>query len=115
MNQSWERTDGYGRTCARREEHSSRLNQRATSWLTGQCGPWRIVLEPACGEAAFMEASVRRLADLGVSPSETHISGPDIHEPSARTARGLLKRHGVKARVKVDDFLASRPRLITTL
>ena len=67
------------------------------------------VLEPACGEAAFMEASVRRLADLGASPSEMHISGTDIHEPSARTARGLLKKHGVKARVKVDDFLASRP------
>lgn len=41
------------------------------------------VLEPACGEAAFMEASVRRLADLGASPSKMHISGTDIHEPSA--------------------------------
>jgi adenine-specific DNA-methyltransferase len=68
------------------------------------------VLEPACGEAAFMEASVRRLADLGAHPSEMHISGTDIHEPSARTAGSLLKRHGVRARIKVGDFLDSRPQ-----
>jgi adenine-specific DNA-methyltransferase len=67
------------------------------------------VLEPACGEAAFMEASVRRLAELGASPPEMHIAGTDIHGPSARTARKLINQYGVTAKVKVGDFLASKP------
>jgi adenine-specific DNA-methyltransferase len=67
------------------------------------------VLEPACGEAVFMEASARRLADLGAQPSEMHIAGTDIHEPSARTARTLLKARGVRARISGGDFLASKP------
>jgi len=56
-----------------------------------------------------MEASLRRLAALGASPSKMHISGIEIHEPSARMARRLLKTHGVKAQVRVGDFLASKP------
>jgi len=67
------------------------------------------VLEPACGEAVFMEAAARRLSDLGAEASEMQISGMDIHRPSARTARDRLRDRGVKVRVGVGDFLASRP------
>jgi hypothetical protein len=71
--------------------------------------PSDAVLEPACGEAVFMEAAARRLSELGAEPSDMHISGMDIHEPSAHTARQLLRARGVHARVKVGDFLASSP------
>jgi len=78
-----------------------------TDWAVRS--PSDAVMEPACGEAAFMESAVRRLGDLGAKPSEMCISGTDIHEPSARTARSLLKAQGVKANVSVGDFLASKP------
>ncbi len=67
------------------------------------------VLEPSCGEAAFMLSATRRLSSLGAAPAEMQIAGSEIHPGSAKTARSLLADAGVKAKVEVGDFLATHP------
>lgn len=66
------------------------------------------VLEPSCGEAAFMLAAAARLQHLGsVAPA---VAGYELHEHSARRATELLRAVGVSAPdVKVGDFLDARP------
>ena len=67
------------------------------------------VLEPSCGEAAFMLAASDRLAALGAAPTDRHIDGSEIHRASARTAGLLLAKRGVRSRLLVGDFLATKP------
>lgn len=67
------------------------------------------VLEPSCGEAAFMLAAAECLHEMGVTPPEMHIDGSEIHADSARTAEALLATQGVHAQVAVGDFLATTP------
>jgi len=56
-----------------------------------------------------MEAAARRMVALGGDPSELSIAGFEIHDPSAREARRLVKRHGVRPKVNVGDFLDAEP------
>ncbi|MEV4266636.1 N-6 DNA methylase [Kribbella sp. NPDC049584] len=66
------------------------------------------VLEPSCGEAAFMLPAARRLTTLGAEVSR--VAGYELHEPSAKRARHLLALAGVPdAQVRVGDFLAAAP------
>lgn len=67
------------------------------------------VLEPSCGEAAFMLAASRRLGALGATPSAMRIDGSEIHAASARTAKASLAQRGVRSRVSTGDFLATTP------
>ena len=67
------------------------------------------VLEPSCGEAAFMLAASRRLGALGAAPSSMRIDGSEIHAASARTAKTALAEQGVRSRVSVGNFLATSP------
>ena len=67
------------------------------------------VLEPSCGEAAFMLAATQRLAALGAKPARMQVDGFEIHSASATTARALLAERGVNARVQVGDFLSTTP------
>ncbi len=67
------------------------------------------VLEPSCGEAAFMLSATRRLSSLGTNPAQMQVTGSEIHRESAKTARALLAQVGVTAKVDVGDFLATRP------
>jgi adenine-specific DNA-methyltransferase len=70
------------------------------------------VLEPSCGEAAFLLSAVDRLAALrGQSMEVTipHLDGVELHEPSAQAARDVLRQAGVDARVHVGDFFAVNP------
>ncbi len=60
------------------------------------------VFEPSTGEAAFLNAAVNRLRSLGHSAPVVH--GVEIHEPSARAARALVRSAGGQARIKVSDF-----------
>ena len=78
-----------------------------TAWVIR--APGDRVLEPSCGEAAFMLSAARRLSELGAVPAEMHIEGAEIHAASARTARSLMAGVGVKARIRLGDFLASKP------
>ncbi len=67
--------------------------------------PTDVVLEPSCGEAAFLAPVGSRLAELGaerVGASQLH--GVELHEPSAENARILLAGSGFGARITVSDF-----------
>jgi len=64
------------------------------------------VLEPSCGEAAFLVAAGNRLQELGASPNDlnVNVNGIDIHEESVDLARTVLATAGVNARVWAGDF-----------
>ncbi len=67
------------------------------------------VLDPACGEGAFLTAAAARLIDLGAEPRRLpdQISGVDLDARALARARGaLLSRHpGFRwARISQDDF-----------
>ncbi|NEK84888.1 N-6 DNA methylase [Blastococcus saxobsidens] len=71
------------------------------------------ILEPSCGEAAFLLAAVDRLAALeAASTGRTllpHLDGVELHEDSAQAARELLTAAGVEATVTVGDFFGVEP------
>jgi len=70
------------------------------------------VLEPSCGEAAFLLASVDRLAalhDAEAEPTTPHLDGVELHEASAEAARRLLRTAGVDADVAAGDFFTFEP------
>lgn len=70
------------------------------------------VLEPSCGEAAFLLSAVDRLAalqDAATEPTTPHLDGVELHEPSAQAARDVLRQAGVDARVQVGDFFTVDP------
>lgn len=82
--------------------------------LCGYMAEWAIrtpgdrVLEPSCGEAAFLLAAAERLAQLGQTEAGG-LRAVELHEPSARAARALLQAGGFEARVDVGDFFAAQP------
>ena len=71
------------------------------------------VLEPSCGEAAFLLAAVDHLARLrGPDPApETAgaLDGVELHPESAVAAERALRRAGVNARVTAGDFFCVEP------
>jgi len=67
------------------------------------------VLEPSCGEAAFLTEAVRILAELDASGATPTVDGVEIHDASAREARRQVRAAGGRARVKVADFFTLTP------
>ncbi|WP_313885867.1 N-6 DNA methylase [Fodinicola feengrottensis] len=53
-------------------------------------GPSDVLLEPSCGEAAFLVAAARRLAELGGRADERQLHGVEMHAASASGARTRL-------------------------
>ena len=82
-----------------------------TNWAVQS--PTDRVLEPSCGEAAFLTAAVDRLADLTkgarTTDSPPTLDGIELHPASAQAARDLLSARGVDARVEVGDFFCVEP------
>lgn len=69
------------------------------------------VLEPSCGEAAFLLEAGRRLARLGASRvARDQLHGAELHDHSATAALEVLRREGFEAKVDVGDFLRSPPQ-----
>ena len=72
------------------------------------------VLEPSCGEAAFLLAAVDRLNALtraspdDDSPAGT-LDGVELHPESAQAAQRLLQAAGVRANIVVGDFFEQDP------
>ena len=62
------------------------------------------VLEPSCGEAAFMLAAGKRLRDLGTTNFTAHLFGVELHDESARLALKALNADGLAATITVGDF-----------
>lgn len=71
------------------------------------------VLEPSCGEAAFLLAAVERFAALAPAgadvPRHGVLDGVELHEESAEAARRLLSQAGVKSQVRTADFFTVPP------
>lgn len=63
-----------------------------------------LVLEPSCGEAAFLLAATERLRDLG--RHEPIVEGVELHGPSAAAAERLLRAAGARPRIRAADFFA---------
>ncbi|MDO5670036.1 MAG: N-6 DNA methylase [Corynebacterium sp.] len=61
----------------------------------------RRILEPSCGEAAFLLSAGEKSAGEG---RLVELHGVELHEESAAHARALLKAKGHQARIRVDDF-----------
>lgn len=62
------------------------------------------VLEPSCGEAAFLLAAARRITRLGGDPSEATLDGVELHKESAASASEWLRSVGVRPSITVSDF-----------
>jgi adenine-specific DNA-methyltransferase len=69
--------------------------------------PADAVLEPSCGEAAFLVAAAERMSGLGPGPGRLH--GVDVHPASAREARRILAGTGHPTQIKVADFFTLTP------
>lgn len=67
-----------------------------------------VVLEPSCGEAAFLLAAGQRLNALGAS-ANGHLRGVELHRQSARLAEAALAEAGVTAHVRAADFFSLAP------
>jgi adenine-specific DNA-methyltransferase len=84
----------------------AQLARYAVDWAVRSAGD--SVLEPSCGEAAFLSAAAVRLGELGEGSGRLH--GVELHAASARTARRLVAATGRRAEVTVADFLTLPPR-----
>lgn len=68
------------------------------------------VLEPSCGEAAFLNSAGDRLAELGAERSAgTPLNGVELHPDSAAHASHVLRNAGRDARIVVADFFTLEP------
>lgn len=69
------------------------------------------VLEPSCGEAAFLLAAGARRDALGAARGDADggLHGIELHEDSARAALALLNAKGYDASVEVGDFFDTDP------
>jgi hypothetical protein len=73
--------------------------------------PDDLVLEPSCGEAAFLLAAGERLSALnGAPPHPGQLTGIEMHAPSADEARGRMQLAGLPATVTPGDFFHYAPR-----
>lgn len=64
------------------------------------------VMDPTCGEAAFLVAAGLRLKALGRSENDlaSQLYGFDLHETSLHWARALLGEAGLDANLRQSDF-----------
>ena len=69
------------------------------------------VLEPSCGEAAFLLAAGERLDTLAraTGGSRGRLDGVELHRSSAREAERLVGAAGHEVQVKVGDFFLVTP------
>lgn len=68
------------------------------------------VLEPSCGEAAFLLAAAGELSLLGSRLTDAgQLNGVEIYRPSAQAAEETLARLGVATDIAVGDFFLREP------
>jgi adenine-specific DNA methylase len=73
--------------------------------------PHDMVLEPSCGEAAFLLPIAKRMQQIGTAKKNltSHLHGYDIHEDSLTNARQLLAENDFAASLHMGDFFANKP------
>lgn len=67
------------------------------------------VLEPSCGEAAFLLPCAARLKALGGEPTAAHLMGVDIDADSIVEVRERLQQADAQARLVTGDFFEQAP------
>jgi adenine-specific DNA methylase len=69
------------------------------------------VLEPSCGEAAFLLPAGQRLKLLGAESAriQAQLHGHDIHSVSLEAAKSLLDEHELSATLETGDFFSRAP------
>lgn len=68
------------------------------------------VLEPSCGEAAFLTEASIRLQALGQSGDMSlQLAGVELHQKSGATARLMVESTGGSANITVADFFDVKP------
>jgi len=91
--------------------HPEPVARYVTDWAVRSLSD--TVLEPSCGEAAFLLAAVDRLAALRAAgdglATPGALDGVELHEASAAAARALLDQAGVTANITSGDFFLVEP------
>lgn len=78
-------------------------------WAIGG-NPEARVLDPSCGEAAFLVAAGAHLRELGAAaPDPGRLVGVDVHEGSLDAAGRELAAHGLRARLVAADVFELVP------
>lgn len=67
------------------------------------------ILEPSCGEAAFLVAAARRLDRMGAAVTPGQLNGVEVHPASSRFADTLVQGTGRVAQITTADFFSVRP------
>lgn len=67
-------------------------------------GPGDRVLDPSCGDGAFLVAVARRFEALGAGVDPEQLVGVDVHADSVATAHGLVAAEGRPVQFRVGDF-----------
>ena len=67
------------------------------------------VLEPSCGEAAFLTAAARHLNGLGITPTTGQLAGVELHPDSTATAQAAVAELGWPAELTTADFFTVPP------
>jgi hypothetical protein len=70
--------------------------------------PTDAVLEPSCGEAAFLLAAAERASALGDGP--VTLDGIELHPASASRAAEVMRAAGHAANVTIAEFFSCEPR-----
>ncbi|WIW50237.1 N-6 DNA methylase (plasmid) [Bradyrhizobium sp. 62B] len=73
-------------------------------------GPRDVVLEPSCGDAAFLVPAAARLQQLGAISLPNQVHGIDIHAPSVVAAQATLAEQGLSGTVTCSDFFDIDPQ-----
>lgn len=72
-----------------------------------------LVLEPSCGEAAFLTQAVGRLRQLqaadGAPETTPRVDGVEIHHASAAEAARIIRAAGGEPRIQTSDFFLVDP------
>jgi adenine-specific DNA methylase len=65
------------------------------------------VLEPSCGDSAFLYSAGNRLRGMGqLLPN---LVGYDVHEPSVKFSTNFLREEGLPAQIQCANFLKTEP------
>ena len=87
----------------------SEITEFIAEWgIRGVCDR---VLEPSCGEAAFLSAAGSTLLRAGQTDDlAKQLHGYEIHAASAITAKAILAENGIGATIGVGDFFETLPK-----
>src|SRR5690606_260966 len=71
------------------------------------------VLEPSCGDAAFVVPAAERLGSLGATQAgiAKRLHAVDIHAPALKGAIARLADHGYAAQFQRSDFFDVAPKM----